>query len=59
MKIVFTSFHETYSNENKKNYTPNSYVSVFLISVIWFFCLQFRTEEYDSFVSICLPILVF
>jgi len=46
MKIVFTSSRETYSKENTKNYTPNSYVLVFLISVIWFiyFLLQFGTE---------------
>ena len=43
MKIVFTSSYKTYSKENTKNYTSNSYVLIFLISVI-FFCLQFRTE---------------
>jgi len=39
MKIVFTSFYETFSKENTKNYIPNSYVLVFLISVIFFFLL--------------------
>jgi len=37
MKIVFTSSYETFSKENTKNYIPNSYVSVFLISVVFFF----------------------
>jgi len=36
MKIVFTSSYETFSKENTKNYIPNSYVLVFLISVIFF-----------------------
>jgi len=36
MKIVFTSSYKIYSKENTKNYTPNSYVLVFLISVIFF-----------------------
>jgi len=36
MKIVFTSFYKTFSKENTKNYTPNSFVLVFLISVIFF-----------------------
>jgi len=34
MKIVFTSSHEIYFKENTKNYNPNSYVLVLLISVI-------------------------
>ena len=36
MKIDFTSSYETFSKENTKNYTPNSFVLVFLISVIFF-----------------------
>jgi len=36
MKIVFTSFCKTLSKENTKNYTPNSYIFVFLINVIFF-----------------------
>jgi len=39
MKIVFTSSYETFSKENTKNYIPNSYVLVFLISVNFFFLL--------------------
>ena len=45
MKIVFTSSHETYSKENTKNYTPNSYVLVFVMCDLIFFCLQFETED--------------
>jgi len=36
MKIIFTSSYKTFFKENTKNYTPNSYVLVFLISVIFF-----------------------
>jgi len=36
MKIVFTFSYKTFSKENTKNYTPNSYVLVFLINVIFF-----------------------
>jgi len=35
MKIVFASSDKTFSKENTKNYTPNSYVLV---------CLHFGTE---------------
>jgi len=38
MKIVFTSFYETYSNDNTRNYYTTNYdVLVFLISVKIFF----------------------
>jgi len=33
MKIVFTSSYKSYSKENTKNYTSNSNILVFLISV--------------------------
>ena len=36
MKIVFTSSYKTFIKKNTKNYTSNSYVLVFLISVIFF-----------------------
>ena len=39
MKIVFTSSYKTYFKDNTKNYVTNYYVLVFLISVIFFFCL--------------------
>ena len=46
MKIVFTSSYETFSKENTKNYIPNSYVLVFLISVIFFFAYNLGQREY-------------
>jgi len=46
MKIVFTSSYKTFSKENSKNYTPNSYVLVFLISVIFFFAYNLGRREY-------------
>jgi len=45
MKIVFTSSYKTFFKENTKNYTPNSYVLVFLISVI-FFAYNLGRREY-------------
>jgi len=42
MKIIFTSSHETYSKENTKNYTTNSYVLVFLITAIFVFFLLLK-----------------
>jgi len=46
MKVVFTSSYKTFSKENTKNYTQNSYVLVFLISVIFFFPYNFGRREY-------------
>jgi len=48
MKIVFTSSYKTFFKENTKNYTPNSYVIVFLISVIFFFAYNLGRKEYDD-----------
>jgi hypothetical protein len=55
MKIVFTSYHETYSKENTKNYIPNSYVLVFLINVPWNL-FQENTKNYilNSYVLVFL-----
>lgn len=39
MKIIFTSSMKLIPKKTQKNYTPNSYVLVFLISVIWFILL--------------------
>jgi len=36
MKIVFTSSYKTYLKDNAKNYIPNYYILVFLISVIFY-----------------------
>jgi len=47
MKIIFTSSYKTFSKENIKNYTPNSYVIVFLISVIFFSSYNLGRKEYD------------
>jgi len=45
MKIVFTSSYKTFFKENTKNYTLNSYVLIFLISVI-FFPYNLERREY-------------
>jgi len=46
MKIVFTSSYKTFFKENTKSDTPNSYVLVSLISVIFFFAYNLGRREY-------------
>ena len=59
MKIVFTSSYETFSKENTKNYIPNSYVLVFLISVIFFFLIIWDGGREYVFIVICGTYIIF
>jgi len=57
IKIVLTSFYETYSKKNTKNYNSNYYVLVFLISVnLRFFAYKLGWRKYIFAISIHLRI---
>jgi hypothetical protein len=65
IRIVFTSFHETYFKKNTKNYTSNYYVFVFLISVNLYFLLinwdggstPYTPYVYNMYLSLSLNVL--
>jgi len=57
MKIVFTSSYKTFSKENTKNYTPNSYVLVFFKR--YFFDMMTKHYFFLGYKYISLKIIFF